>query len=169
MTPPRRTVVALIVGAVLGDAALGVLWPAVARPPLLPVAVVAAVALSGGVRAGMVTGFATGLVLDLLSGPVSVAGVHALTGLTVGAVVGWAHGDPRHRAAGFAALTGALGVAGAAVMLLLLQRSLGYAVGDTMGTVVTQALAVGTIATPIVQRVLRRSAGWPLPQASVRT
>lgn len=166
--PARWMVAALLAGAVVGDAALGAVWPAAARSPLLPIAVVAAVAVSAGVRAGMVTGFAAGLVLDLLAGPVSVAGAHALTALTTGTVAGWAHRDPRHRTARFAALVGALSAAGASVMLLFLQRALDHAAGDTVGSVVTHALAVGMVVTPIVHRMLRRSAGWPLPQTSAR-
>lgn len=167
--PARWTVAALLACALLGDAALGVLWPVVTRPPALPIAVVVAVGLVSGVRAGMVTGFATGLVLDLLSGSAAVAGVHALTALTVGAVMGWAHRDHRDRTAGSAALTGALGVGGASGMLLMLQRSLDHAMSDPIATVVVHALAVGAVATPIAQRMLRRSAGWPLSLPSTRT
>jgi rod shape-determining protein MreD len=167
--PSRAAIVALLVCAVVGDAAAGVLWPAAARPPLLPIAVVVAVAAAAGVRAGMVTGFATGLVLDLLSGPAAVAGVHALTALTVGTVAGWAQRDHRHPTAAAAALSGALGVTGAAVMFLLLQQSLDAAGGGTVDTVVLPAFAVGTVVTPLVQRLLRRSAGWPLSQTSART
>lgn len=166
---PSRRAAALLVCAVVGDAALGVLWPAAARPSLLPMAVVVAVAAGAGVRAGMVTGFATGLALDLLSGPAAVAGAHALTALTVGTLVGWVRRDHRHPTAAAAALTGALGVTGAAVMFIVLQRSLDAAGGGAMDTVVVQAFAVGTIVTPIAQRFLRRSAGWPLSQTSART
>jgi rod shape-determining protein MreD len=162
-------VAALSACGLLGDAALGVLWPVVTRPPALPIAVVVAVGLTSGVRAGMVTGFATGLVLDLLSGSAAVAGVHALTALTVGAVIGWAHRDHRDRTAGSVALTGALGVCGASGMLLMLQRSLDHAMSDPIATVVVHALAVGAFATPIAQRMLRRSAGWPLSLTSTRT
>ena len=167
--PSRWTIGALLACALIGDAAIGVAWPAVARPPLLPIAAVVAVAMAAGVRAGMVTGFTTGLVLDLLAGPVSIAGAHALSALAVGAVAGWTHRDPRHRTARFAALIGALGVACAAVMFMVLQRTLDHAMGDTMGTVVAHALAVGAVATPIVQQALCRSAGWPLSQTSART
>lgn len=156
---PRWTVAALLACALLGEAALGVLWPVVTRPPALPIAVVVAVGLTSGVRAGMVTGFATGLVLDLLSGSAAVAGVHALTALTVGAVMGWAHRDHRDRTAASVALTGALGVCGASGMLLMLQRSLDHAMSDPIATVVVHALAVGAVATPIAQRMLRTSAG----------
>lgn len=166
--PARWTVAALLACALLGDAALGVLWPVVTRPPALPIAVVVAVGLVSGVRAGMVTGFTTGLVLDLLSGSAAVAGVHALTALTVGAVIGWAHRD-HDPTAGSAALTGALGVGGASGMLLMLQRSLDHAMSDPIATVVVHALAVGAVATPIAQRMLRRSAGWPLSLPSTRT
>lgn len=167
--PARWTVAALLACALLGDAALGVLWPVVTRPPALPIAVVVAVGLVSGVRAGMVTGFTTGLVLDLLSGSAAVAGVHALTALTVGAVIGWAHRDHRDPTAGSAALTGALGVGGASGMLLMLQRSLDHVMSDPIATVVVHALAVGAVATPIAQRMLRRSAGWPLSLPSTRT
>ena len=169
MKPSHWTVAALLACALLGDAALGVLWPVATRPPSLPLAVVVAVALACGVRAGMVTGFATGLVLDLLAGSAAVAGVQALTALTVGTVIGWAYRDHRDRNAGFVALTGALGVGGASVMLLMLQRSLDHAMIDPIATVVVHALAVGAVATPIAQRMLRRSAGWPLPLTSTRT
>jgi len=167
--PSRAAIAALLVCAVIGDAALGVLWPAAARPPLLPMAVVVAVAASAGVRAGMVTGFATGLVLDLLAGSATVAGAHALTALTVGTVVGWAQRDHRHPTAAAGALSGALGVTGAAVMFMLLQQSLDAAGGGAVDTVVVPAFAVGTVVTPVVQRFLRRSVSWPLSQTSVRT
>ena len=168
MRSRRRSACALVACALLGDAAIGALWPATARPALLPIAAVAGIALAGGARAGMVGGFATGLVLDLLAGPASVAGVHTLIALLVGAAVGSARRDPRHSTAGFAALAGALAVAVAAVSFMMLQRALGYAGDDGLGTVVAQALVAGAITTPIARRVMPGSVGWPLSQVSTR-
>lgn len=159
----------LLACALLVDAALRTLWPPAARAAVVPLAVVAAISLAQGVRRGMVAGFTVGVLLDVLAGPSSVAGVHALTGLLLGVAVGWTHRDPRHGDTGFAVVVGGLAVAVAAVVFTALQRSLGYAPPDTMGSVVAHAVVVGSVATPIAQRGVRVSAGWPLSLTSPRT
>jgi cell shape-determining protein MreD len=179
MTAPRLAIVALLACALAADAALGVLSPAVARPPLMLLAVVAGVALSGGIRAGMVTGFGVGLVLDLLSGPESLAGVHALTALTVGAAAGvvrrhaggrtrwqspYGVRPPSQSMLTVAVVTGALAVAGAAMLSVALHRLVGSDIGYLTSGIVAQALAAGSGVTPITHRAVRRLAVRPLVQ-----
>lgn len=158
----RTAITALLSCAVLGDAALGALQPATARPPLLSLAVVAGVALFAGARVGMVTGFVAGVLLDMLSGPASLAGVHTLTTLLVGTVVGYGRRHPLYPSFVVAAVAGGLAVAGAAALSVVLHRLVGSAVGHLFGAVVVHALAVGSVVTPIVQRTLRRRVVRPL-------
>jgi rod shape-determining protein MreD len=160
----RLAITVLLSCAVLGDAALGALQPAIARPPLLSLAILAGVALVVGARAGMVIGFVTGVLLDMLSGPASLAGVHTLTALLIGVVVGLGRRQMRYPSSALATIGGGLGVAGAAVLSAALHRLLGSAVGPLLAVVVVQALAVGAIVTPIVQRTLLRLVVRPLLQ-----
>lgn len=166
----RTVTVALVSGALLADAVLGVLRPGVTRPPLFVLAVVAGLALEGGVRWGMATAFVAGLILDLVSGPASVAGVHTLTALFAGTVVGY---ERRHvgasvwSPAAFASVVGGLATATAAVVSVALHRLLGATVTDMFGSVAA-ALVVGSTVTPLAQRALRRLAHRPLSQRSPR-
>jgi rod shape-determining protein MreD len=159
----RWTVILMLLScAVLGDAGLGVLWPATTRPPVLTFAVVAGVALFGGGRLGVVAGFGAGVVLDLLSGSASLAGVHTLAALITGSAVGYVRRRRRHVPAGFAAATGGLAVSAAAVAAVVLHRMLGYTVGGIVGDVVGQALVAGAVATPLAWRALDRLSVRPL-------
>jgi rod shape-determining protein MreD len=160
----RLAVTMLLSFAMLGDAALGALQPAILRPPVLSLAVVAGVALIVGARVGMAVGFVAGVVLDMLSGPASLAGVHTLMALLIGVTVGLARRHVRHASSMLATVAGGLAVAGAAVLFVLLHRLLGSAVGDLREAVVGQALAAGAIVTPIVQRALLRLVVRPLLQ-----
>jgi rod shape-determining protein MreD len=160
----RWVVAALLALAVIGDAGLGALQPAAVRPPLLSLAVVVGVALFAGARVGMTSGFVAGVVLDLLSGAASVAGVHALTMVLTGTLAGYGRRHPRHGSPAFAAAVGGLAVCGAAVASITLQRLLGSAVAHALGPVVTQAVLVGSAVTPIAHRALRRRVVRPLLQ-----
>ena len=87
---------------------------------LLSLAVVVGVGLLAGARVGMTSGFAAGVLLDLLSDPASVAGVHALTLLLTGTLAGYGRRHPRHGSSALAAAGGGLmggGAAGLAVGL----------------------------------------------------
>jgi rod shape-determining protein MreD len=160
----RLAITMLLSFAMLGDAALGALQPAILRPPVLSLAVVGGIALVVGARVGMAVGFVAGVVLDMLSGPASLAGVHTLMALLIGVTVGLARQHVRHASSMLATVAGGLTVAGAAVFFVLLHRLLGSAVGDLRGAVVGQALAAGAIVTPIVQRTLLRLVVRPLLQ-----
>jgi rod shape-determining protein MreD len=169
----RTAIVALLAGALVADAVLGILHPGVTRTPLFVLAVVAGIALEGGVRLGMITGFAAGLLLDLVSGPVSLAGVHTLTALIAGTAVGY---ERRHlRAsvwspAAFASIVGGLATATAAALSVALHRLLGATVSDVFGSAAA-ALAVGATVTPLAQRALGRRgrpAHRPLSQRAPR-
>jgi rod shape-determining protein MreD len=166
----RTAIVALLAGALVADAVLGILHPGVTRPPLFVLAVVAGIGLDRGVRLGMVTGFATGLLLDLVAGPVSLAGVHTLTALFVGTAAGW---ERRHLRASVwsptvvASTVGGLATVTAAVLSVMLHRLLGATVTDVFGSAAS-ALAVGAIVTPVAQRALVRLAHRPLSQISTR-
>jgi rod shape-determining protein MreD len=165
----RLAITMLLSFAVLGDAALGALQPAILRPPVLSLAVVAGVALVVGARIGMAAGFVAGVVLDLLSGPASLAGVHTLMALLIGVAVGLGRRHVRHVSSMLATVAGGVAVAGAAVLFVVLHRLLGSAVGDLRAAVVGQALAAGAIVAPIAQRTLLRLVVRPLlqkPQAS---
>jgi rod shape-determining protein MreD len=133
-------------------------------------AVVAGIALVGGVRSGMVTGFAVGLLLDLVSGPVSLAGVYTLTALFTGMIVGYGRRHMRVSTwspAAFAGLVGGLATATGAVVSVGLHRLLGATVSDLFANV-AGAVAVGSIVTPLAQRALGRLAHRPLSQRSPR-
>jgi cell shape-determining protein MreD len=104
------------------------------------------------------------VLLDMLSGPASLAGVHTLTALLIGVVVGLGRRQMRYPSSALATIGGGLGVAGAAVLSAALHRLLGSAVGPLLAVVVVQALAVGAIVTPIVQRTLLRLVVRPLLQ-----
>lgn len=149
----RTVIAALLSCAVLGDAVLGALQPATARPPLVSLAAVAGVAVVAGARVGMIAGFAAGVVLDLLSGAASVAGVHILTLVLAGAAAGYGRRHPRRDASAVVAATGSLAVAGAAVLSILLQRMLGSSVASAVGQVIVQALMVGAVVTVVVHRI----------------
>ena len=151
----RRTVIAgLLACALVGDAVFGALQPATVRPPLVCLAVVAGVALAAGARVGMVCGFAAGVMLDLLSGPASVAGVHTLTMVLTGAAAGYGRRHQQHDAPVVAAAAGSLVVAAAAVLSIALQRTLGSAVAHAFGPVAAQAVVVGAVVTTVAQRIL---------------
>jgi rod shape-determining protein MreD len=160
----RMAIAVLLCCGVLGDAALGALQPAIARPPLLSLATLAGFALVVGARVGMVIGFVAGVMLDMLSGPASVAGVHTLTALLIGVVVGLGRRHVEHPSSALATVAGGLAVAGAAVLSVALHRLVGSVVGQLLDAVVVQALAVGAIVTPIVQRTLLRHVVRPLLQ-----
>ncbi|HSK90236.1 MAG TPA: hypothetical protein VK875_02880 [Euzebyales bacterium] len=169
MTVGRRTAVCIVLAsALVGDAALGAVRPAAVRPPVLLLAAVVAVATCGGVRAGMLAGFAAGIVLDALSGPASLAGVHTLTALLAGTTVGYARRHA-HRAGAFALIAGGLAVTGAGVVSVALHRLLGYAGGDMIDGVAVPALVAGTVVTPLAHRALRHFSSWPLSQHTLRT
>jgi rod shape-determining protein MreD len=166
----RTAIMALLTGAMLADAAVGVLRPAATRSPLLVLAVVVGVALVGGVRVGMVTGFVAGLLLDALSGPASLAGVHTLTGLFAGTVGGYERRHLRAAAwspAAFGSVIGALVVASSAVLFVALHRLLGTTVSDVLDSVVAAA-AAGAIVTPLAQRAQWWLADRPLSERSPR-
>jgi rod shape-determining protein MreD len=166
----RTAITILLVGAVLADAVLGALRPATVRPPLLVLAVVAGVALVGGVRVGMVTGFVAGLLLDVLSGPASLVGVHTLTGLFAGTVAGYERRQSRAwvwSPSAFASVIGTLVVASAAALSVMLHRLLGTTVTDMLDSVVA-GVAAGAIVTPVAQRAQRWLAYRPLFERSPR-
>jgi rod shape-determining protein MreD len=150
----RAAIAALLLCALVGDAVLGALQPATARPPLVSLAVVAGVALFAGARLGMVSGLVAGVVLDLLSGPASVAGIQTLTTVLTGAVVGYGRRHPRHEAPAVAAAVGSLAVAGATVLSIVLQRMLGSAVAHAFGPAIAQAVVVGALVTTLAHRIL---------------
>jgi rod shape-determining protein MreD len=170
MMAPRIAIILLLACALVGDAALGALAPASPRPALLLLAVVAGAALSGGVRVGIVTGFGVGLLLDRLSGPESLAGVHALTALAVGTAAGVANRRPEGRrppaqpSLSVAVVAGGSAVASAALLSVALHRLVGSDVGDLAAGVVVQALAVGSFVAPAAQRTLQWIAVRPLAQ-----
>lgn len=158
----RVVIVAWLSCAVLGEACVGFLWPADVRPPLLAFAVVAGVALSVGTRVGVVAGFGTGVALDLLSGPASLAGVYTLTALIVGSASGALARRRRDAPSGSAAVAGALAVSTAAVVAVTLHRLFGYAIADVVSGVIGQGLALGAVVTPLVRHALARSSVRPL-------
>lgn len=162
----RAAALVVIGGALVVDAALGVLPGARVAAPSCTVAAVVAVAAAGGSRAGMLTGFGAGVVLDLLAGPAALAGVHTLTMLAVGVAVGSVRGRVR-RATGFALCAGAVAVPAAVGVATGLQRLLHPATGG-MAEPVAAGAVVGALATPVVLRAVTLVAGRPLSQTAPR-
>jgi hypothetical protein len=158
----RLLLLPLLSGGLLTDAALGALQPGSGHPPLVTLAVVAAIALAGGVRVGLVTGFGAGVALDLLAGTASLAGTLTLVGLTLGALVGsQAAGSDLHPTGGVA-LSGALAVAGGGLLVLGLRALGGGSVGPLVGDVLLWGALMGVTITPLVFRI----AVWPLFQSA---
>jgi rod shape-determining protein MreD len=160
----RCAIAALLSVAVVGDAAFGALQPGTVRPALLSLAVVVGVGLFAGARVGMTSGFVAGVLLDLLSDPASVAGVHTLTMLLTGTLAGYGRRHPRHGSTAVAAAVGGLMVCGAAVLSIVLQGMLGAAVAHAFGPVITQSVVVGSIVSPLAHRALRRRVVRPLSE-----
>lgn len=154
MTVPWR-VMALVTVALVVDAAVGAVWPVAVRAPAVPLTVVAAVAMSRGVEAGAVTGFGTGMALDLLAGEQAVLGVHALSGLLVSvlAVVLRRH---LRGAAGAPTVVAAVAVGAGAMVMSLLQGLIGGSPIQVTGGVVGRASVLAAIAAPVVRRLLHR-------------
>lgn len=153
-------------GAVVVDTALGVLPDALVAAPLWTLSAVVAVAAAGGARAGMLSGFGAGVLLDLLAGPVALAGVHTLTALAVGVTVG-SVGRRLGRAIGFAVCAGAVAVPAAVGIATGLQRLLHPATGG-MAELVAAGAAVGALATPVALRAVTLVVGRPLSQTAPR-
>jgi hypothetical protein len=101
---------------------------------------------------------------------VSLVGVHTLTALFAGTVVGY---ERRHLRASvwspvaFASIVGGLATATAAALSVALHRLLGATVSDVFGSAAA-ALVVGALVTPLAQRALGRRAHRPLSQRSPR-
>jgi rod shape-determining protein MreD len=84
----RARVPVLVVLAIVLDTVVGTARTGAPTAPVVTLAVVAGIALGAPGSVGAIAGFGAGVVLDLLAGPASPGGVHALVGLTVGSCVG---------------------------------------------------------------------------------
>lgn len=150
----RPAVASLTIVAMALDAGLAVARTGAPSVPVLTLAVVAAVGLAAGRSAGAVLGFVTGVVFDLLAGPASPGGVHALVGMAVGS--GAALVRPRLLGVvGAAAVTGPLLVAAAAAATLAMQGLVASGSSPSVESVVAGTLA-GAVACPMVVRWMDR-------------
>lgn len=166
MIAARWRVVVLVSMALVADAALGALAPAAARAPAAPLAVVAAVAISRGVEVGAVTGFATGIVLDLLAGEQAIMGAHALGGLLVGVLAALVHRYMGQETQASGIVVGAAAVGAGTVASGLLRSVIGTPWASTMGSVAVRAAIVGAVLTPIARHFVQKSVDRPLRQRS---
>ncbi len=162
----RRLWAPMVCGAITADALVGAVRPGLAGVPFVTLSVVTAVALAAGPRVGMIAGFSAGAVLDLLGGPVSLAGVHTIVGVAVGVVTGsaGAHLDGRNRGA---TMIGALAVTAGAILLLALHGTVAALKASIVGLVPCIALA-GALVTPLALRVVKGTAGGPLTNRAPR-
>lgn len=149
----RPAVPLLLVGAMALDAVLGTARMGAPSAPVVTLSVVAAVALGIGRSTGAGAGFGAGVVLDLLAGPASPGGVHALVGLAVGTCAGM----PRPRVlgpVGSGVAVGAPAVGAGTAVTLALQGLATSASSMPVDMVAIGALA-GAVACPMVLRFLR--------------
>lgn len=149
----------LVVGAIAADTLAGTVRVGGAGVPVVTLAAVTALALAAGPRAGMGAGFVAGAVFDLLAGPLSLAGIHAIVGVALGVAAGTAapHVGVRMRGA---AVVGSLAVPAAASLLLALHGTV-PAAWSGVGIMPSLALA-GGIVTPVMLRLALRPARRPL-------
>ena len=151
----RPAVPVLLAGAMALDGALSTARMGAPSAPVATLSVVAAVALGIGGSTGAIAGFGAGVVLDLLAGPASPGGVHALVGLAVGTCAGVAR--PRVLGpVGSGVAIGAPAVGGGAAVIVTLQGLATSASSLPVEMVAGGALA-GAIACPMVVRFLRGS------------
>ncbi len=160
MTASPRRWALLICGALAVDALLGTVQGGRAGVPVVTLSVVTALALAAGARAGMIAGFSVGTLLDLLADPSSLAGVHGLVGVALGAAAGAAAAHLERRVRG-AALVGSLAVPAAAILLLSLHGTIPVAWTAATRMVPWMTL-VGGIVTPLVLRLAHRPTRRPL-------
>lgn len=147
---PVVLVAAIVVDAVAGTARMGA--PTV---PVMTLSVVVAIALRTTGSVGAVAGFGAGVVVDLLAGPASPGGVHALVGLAVGMCAG----ALRPRLLGPVSAGAAVGapvVAAGSAVTLALQGLATSASSLPIETVAIGALS-GAIACPMVLRFLSKA------------
>lgn len=150
----RPAVAALAIVAMVLDAGLAVARTGAPSVPILTLAVVAAVGLAAGRSAGAVLGFVTGVVFDLLAGPASPGGVHALVGMAVGS--GAALARPRLLGdVSAAAVVGPLLVAAATAATLAMQGLVASGPSLSVESVAAGTLA-GAVACPMVVRLVDR-------------
>jgi cell shape-determining protein MreD len=162
-----RPTVAVVSGAVFVDALMGAVRPGNGATAVCTIATVVAIAQVGGVRRGMVAGFATGMTLDLLAGPASVLGVQAITGLLVGAAVG-AVGSRTPGNIGAAVLTAVVAVPTTVVATAALRALAGPAEFGDPRAAVALAVCTGLVVTPVAARLITTFDGRPLPLARTR-
>lgn len=159
----RPAVPLLVVGAMAFDAVLGAARTGAPSVPVVTLSVVAAVALGVGRSAGAIAGFGAGVVLDLLAGPASPGGVHALVGLAVGTFAGAVRPrvlGPVGR--GIAVGAPAVGT-GTAVTLVL--QGLATSAPALPAEMVGLGTLAGAVACPMVVRLLRGALSERVPAA----
>lgn len=155
------TMVVLLIGGVVGDALVAIVRTSAGGTPAITLSVITALALIAGPNRGMLLGFAAGVVLDLLAGPV-VGGVHALGGVVTGAVAGaiGQRGPDRLRAS---PLVGVVMVPTMASGVLTLYALLGQPAA-AMATALQWSAVCGALVLPLVGRL----AGRPLSKVAAR-
>lgn len=149
----RPAVPVVLAAATVLDAVLGTARMGAPSAPVVTLSVVAGIGLATKGRTGAFVGFGAGVVFDLLAGPASPGGVHALVGLAVGSVVGVARPRVRRPVSG-GVVVGAAAAGGGTAVTLALQGLATSAASVSIGGVVLGALA-GAIACPMVLRFLR--------------
>lgn len=153
----RPAVPALLVVAIVLDAVVSTVRTGASTAPVVTLAVVAGIALAMGGSVGAIAGFGAGVVLDLLAGPASPGGVHAIVGLALGSCAGAVR--PRLLGpVGGGVAVGAPAVAVASAGTVALQ-GLATSAWSVPVDIVAIGASSGAIACPMVVRFLR----GPLP------
>lgn len=152
---------ALVVCGLLSDTLVAIVRTSAGGTPAITVSVITALALVVGPYRGMLLGFAAGVVLDLLAGPVA-GGVHALGGVVAGAVAGVIGRRGSDRLAG-SPLVGVVVVPAVVLGVLTLHGLFGQP-AVAMVAALRWSAVCGALVTPLICRL----AGRPLSKVAVR-